>query len=359
MRSGSSRRTRIPAGNETRWKRDERGLILSYTDAAGRTTEYEHDPEGRVARIINPEGGIVAVVRDARGNPVRVTDPANKVTGYEYDARGLITTIGPTGARCGLGGIDTATSWRCVAPNGGVFRVHVRSLRAADIDHRADRRHDDKHRLRRPWRRGAGGERDGGRELVRLRRWGIPSGTSRPARTYKIGWAGLDQNISLTRPDGAEGVCCSITIRSSWACETRSTSFTASSTTRPGSSHERRRTTGESSPTTSTSPETSWGTITGPANGPSWCATRWGRLSDGSGPMGPRTSLNTMAAGRSSAPKMNARRSCWSGIRWGSWCGRRRSWTGWGTPSMCGTTRSAVERIAARRWGLRSASSAM
>ena len=70
-----------------------KSLILSDTDALGRTTSYQYDAVGRVTRVTRPEGNYTDLAYDARGNVTTTTSVAkagsglaNIVTSASFDA---------------------------------------------------------------------------------------------------------------------------------------------------------------------------------------------------------------------------------------------------------------------------------
>lgn len=78
---------------------DERGHLLSETDAVGATTRYERDARGRVTRVVDPLGRETTLVRDRLGLVTRAADPAGGATEIARDPRGLpVATRNPLGA---------------------------------------------------------------------------------------------------------------------------------------------------------------------------------------------------------------------------------------------------------------------
>jgi RHS repeat-associated protein len=60
------------------------------TDAESRQTSYGYDAEGRLAMVIDANGGVARTEYDGRGKPIRVTDPNGNETLYAYDAMGRL-----------------------------------------------------------------------------------------------------------------------------------------------------------------------------------------------------------------------------------------------------------------------------
>ncbi len=194
-----------PAGNTTVWRRDGRGRVTLHTDAAGRVTEYERDAQGNVTKSTNPEGGTVTILHDARGNPRSVTDPAGQTTHYEVDDRGLVTAITwPSGAVIRIARDRHGNIAEVHAPNGGTFRMtydhfgrqtSITGPTGATTTTSYDDRGDV---VRVVSATGAVSSfaYDAERHPIE---YILPGG-----RCYRIGWAGLDQSVSLTRPDRTE-----------------------------------------------------------------------------------------------------------------------------------------------------------
>jgi YD repeat-containing protein len=194
-----------PAGNTTVWKRDARGRVISHTDAIGRVTEYERDADGNVTKRTDPDGGTETTVYDARGNARSVTDSAGYTTHYDVDDRGLVTAITwPDGAVVRIGRDRHGNIAEVQAPNRGVFRMTYdyfgrQTSITGPTGATTTTTYDDRGDVTRVV--SATGVvssfvYDAERHPIE---YILPGG-----RSYKIGWAGLDQSTSLTRPDGAE-----------------------------------------------------------------------------------------------------------------------------------------------------------
>lgn len=68
-------------------------------DERGFARTYQYDAAGRVVRVTDPEGNVIATTYDANGLPVEQTDPGGSMMRLEYDARGNNTRItDPLGA---------------------------------------------------------------------------------------------------------------------------------------------------------------------------------------------------------------------------------------------------------------------
>jgi YD repeat-containing protein len=93
-------------GGRTERELDALGNLIALTDAAGRTTRYTYDGQGRPVRIQSPgstalEPMVLSVRYDeALGLPIAVTDPAGGTTQHRYDVRGnLVETVDALGQR--------------------------------------------------------------------------------------------------------------------------------------------------------------------------------------------------------------------------------------------------------------------
>jgi RHS repeat-associated protein len=78
---------------------DDRGRLLSHTDAFGNKVTYKHDLDARQELITDRLGNATLYEYDARGNVLRVTDAQGGVTAYAYDSRGnQVSETNPLGA---------------------------------------------------------------------------------------------------------------------------------------------------------------------------------------------------------------------------------------------------------------------
>ncbi|MFC1572742.1 RHS repeat-associated core domain-containing protein [Candidatus Eisenbacteria bacterium] len=77
------------------------GLLETITDAAGRITEFEHDDDGNLIAITDPDGSRWGYEYALGGNHLLTAeiDPRGNRTTYEYDESGYVTRIiGPEGS---------------------------------------------------------------------------------------------------------------------------------------------------------------------------------------------------------------------------------------------------------------------
>jgi len=194
-----------PAGNTSEWKRDGRGRIVSHKDAAGRLSEYERDDRGNVTRSTNPDGGTVTIAYDARGNAEHVTDPGGKTTHDDHDDRGLVTAITwPNGAVIRIARDRHGNIAEVAAPNGGMFRLAYdyfgrQTSITGPTGATTTTSYDDRGNLVRTV------SATGAVSSFAYDAAGHPIEYTLPGgHSYRVGWAGLDQSISLTRPDQTE-----------------------------------------------------------------------------------------------------------------------------------------------------------
>ena len=83
--------------------KNERGEVVSVTDAIGGTVTYEYDPLGNRTKITDAVGNVVTAVFDRAGRRTQSTDPDMGQWSYSYnalgelesqtDARGVVTTM--------------------------------------------------------------------------------------------------------------------------------------------------------------------------------------------------------------------------------------------------------------------------
>ncbi len=65
--------------------RPDQWRLATVTDSAGREIQYEYDPDGRVASVIEPVSGLgVTYQYDALGNLISATQPSGRTETYEY-----------------------------------------------------------------------------------------------------------------------------------------------------------------------------------------------------------------------------------------------------------------------------------
>ncbi len=70
---------------------DAQGNRLTNADAIGRTYTYEHDSNGYVTRITDPDSGVETFEYDQNGNLIRDTDERGNLIITRYNANGLFT----------------------------------------------------------------------------------------------------------------------------------------------------------------------------------------------------------------------------------------------------------------------------
>lgn len=68
-------------------------LLMSRTDALGRTVSYEYDNLGRLKKVTDPLGGSTQYTYDAMGNQTSITDATGKSTRKTYDAKNRLTGV--------------------------------------------------------------------------------------------------------------------------------------------------------------------------------------------------------------------------------------------------------------------------
>ena len=98
---GLLRRITDPTGVSIEFGYDERGQLVSSTDAAGATARLERDEVGRVTAAVTPLGNRTTFSYDpATGLLAHRTDPTGARWGFEHTGAGrLSATIDPDGAR--------------------------------------------------------------------------------------------------------------------------------------------------------------------------------------------------------------------------------------------------------------------
>jgi len=77
------------ATGEVRYILDENERYLERRDVFGQSVRYEFPPEGRVQRLVYPDGKAVEYEYDANGNLTRIRDFAGHETHIEYDEQDL------------------------------------------------------------------------------------------------------------------------------------------------------------------------------------------------------------------------------------------------------------------------------
>ncbi len=102
---------------------DADGNLVESADPAGRTVTWERDAEGRLIRATTAAGHATVFEYDARDRVVRIVDGGDRPVEFAYDRRGLLTTADAGAGLCVAGfqhdanGLLTAI----VDPNGGVW----------------------------------------------------------------------------------------------------------------------------------------------------------------------------------------------------------------------------------------------
>lgn len=96
--------------------------IGSVTDAAGRSTTFAYNDQGRCVSITVPGPGQATFSYDAAGNLTQVTDVAGVVTTYGYDADNFLTTM-TAGGRTTSFAYDPAAQGNVAAMTDAVGRV--------------------------------------------------------------------------------------------------------------------------------------------------------------------------------------------------------------------------------------------
>ncbi len=77
-------------GQQTSFRYDLNGNLLSQSDARGRITRYTYDARDRLLSISNPDTGLISYAYDAMGMLASVTDPRGLVTSYLYNGLGQV-----------------------------------------------------------------------------------------------------------------------------------------------------------------------------------------------------------------------------------------------------------------------------
>jgi RHS repeat-associated protein len=73
---------------------DSRGNPTETTDRAGRTVRLEYDPvTNKITKVTNKGGQITTFVYDQRGNLLSTTNALNETTSFTYNASGLVTSV--------------------------------------------------------------------------------------------------------------------------------------------------------------------------------------------------------------------------------------------------------------------------
>ncbi|MFI9719124.1 putative T7SS-secreted protein [Streptomyces sp. NPDC052396] len=96
---GQPKETQGPDGSVWRQTCDEAGNRMSVTDPTGAQTRYTYDEYGHPASVTDALGNTTRIACNTAGLPMEITDPLGGVTSYRRDPFGRITTIiDPLGA---------------------------------------------------------------------------------------------------------------------------------------------------------------------------------------------------------------------------------------------------------------------
>ncbi len=82
-----------PDGTTERFRRDDNGALIEYTDPSDATWTFRHDTNGYLRDLTNPLGGQILARYNPDGTLSSIRDPHGNTTSYRYDAqRRLIET---------------------------------------------------------------------------------------------------------------------------------------------------------------------------------------------------------------------------------------------------------------------------
>lgn len=82
-----------PIGNETNMTYDNKGNLLTITNALGHTTSYTYDINGYLSTVTDPLGNITTNTYNTIGQLINKEDANGSITNFEYDANGNITKV--------------------------------------------------------------------------------------------------------------------------------------------------------------------------------------------------------------------------------------------------------------------------
>ena len=103
---------------------DQRGNLLSTTDANNNETQYEYDSAGRLVRTLDALGNATTYEYDQAGRQVAVADPLGRRTESRYDTRGrLIETLRADGSVVKSGYDIDNNRTQQFDPNGNLTRT--------------------------------------------------------------------------------------------------------------------------------------------------------------------------------------------------------------------------------------------
>ncbi|WP_332604595.1 RHS repeat-associated core domain-containing protein [Acinetobacter sp. ESBL14] len=95
---GFTYRIRLADGRESWYSRDKQKRITRQIDFEGRETQQEYNDLGQLAKIIQPNGGVIRFAYDVQGHLSEIKDPEGNIWKREYDTQGnLSKEINPQG----------------------------------------------------------------------------------------------------------------------------------------------------------------------------------------------------------------------------------------------------------------------
>lgn len=188
-------------------------LPTKKTNALGRITLWEYDPNGNVERQVNPDGNDTIWTYNSFGQKLTETDENNNATTYIYDSNGLLTQV--TDANGNNTWFDYDELWRLTEVTDG------RGSGAGDASHTTTSVYDAADRIisasgpitsqsyeydqignRTKATNGRGYETlyeyDNNKNLTRTERV-VPSDAN---QVIQYGYDGLDRKITMTDPNG-------------------------------------------------------------------------------------------------------------------------------------------------------------
>src|SRR5262249_31045236 len=81
-----------PLGEAQAFKYDRgRSRLVSWTDALGHETLFDHDAQGNLTATTRVDGSTQQYSYDAQGNVVGTVNPLGQSIGYAYNSRGQVT----------------------------------------------------------------------------------------------------------------------------------------------------------------------------------------------------------------------------------------------------------------------------
>ncbi|OBY75706.1 RHS repeat-associated core domain-containing protein [Acinetobacter gyllenbergii] len=95
---GFTYRTRLADGRESWYSRDGEKRITRQIDFEGRETQQEYNDQGQLAKIVQPNGGVIRFAYNKNNKPIEIKDPEGNIWKREYDAQGNVSKeINPLG----------------------------------------------------------------------------------------------------------------------------------------------------------------------------------------------------------------------------------------------------------------------